>query len=107
MAKIIYVSLDIEGKPAVRVDPIILGKKIMKWRRESGSVGFKFNSISDLPADFEVKKVSNKKINVINKAGEGDFEYTISVKFNGVIHTTTVQPEVGPPGPGDKPVIRN
>lgn len=105
--KKVYVYLDTSENPRVQVDPKVLGRKNMKWRRENGSESFKFVSISFIPpGPFDIKTVTDVRINVKNDGTAGEYEYIITVEdSSGTQHTTTeLNP---PPNTGDKPVIRN
>ncbi len=105
-SKTLYVYVDMSLNPKVRVDPIVWGKALLKWRRDPDSpcdfdfVGIVFNT----PDPFSIEKLEDDKINVKNDLTPGNYEYTIVVKCGDeYVHTT----ELGPPAPGDKPVIRN
>ena len=106
--KTIYVYLDTSRNPPERVDPIVLGRSKMKWRKESDSPDFDFVGIEFIPKEpFEIKKDTASKINVDNDLTEGDYEYILTVRAEAdgqEYDTTEIDP---PPGPGDKPVIRN
>ena len=104
MSKTLRVTLVVGGDPAVQMDPIVLGKSKIKWRRDSDSTDFDFAGISGLPGSFTTKKSTRKKINVTDGMVPGDYPYTIAVTKDG--HTYTSNAAV-PPDTGGKPVIRN
>jgi len=105
--KKIDVYLDTTRNPQVQVDPIVLGRSKMEWRRESDSPDFDFVNIDFDPSGaFTLKDIKPQKIEVSNSLAVGDYEYTLTVRSaaNGDLYSTT---ESGPPAPGDRPVIRN
>jgi len=111
MAKTLYVTLDINSDPRVKVDRDVGGKPKMKWRKDDDSVDFDFVSITGLPSDvFEITEESKNKINVTN-LGTGDgkiYPYTLTIKHeqDGVWTNYTTN-QVTPIQTGGKPVIRN
>ena len=104
MSKTLYVRLNIAADPQVQIDPIVLGKPKLKWRREGGTAEFEFVGISGLPASFVTTKSGKKKINVADGMVPGDHEYTVAVTSGGHTYTSTAST---PPATGGRPVIRN
>jgi hypothetical protein len=105
-SKTLYVYLNTAANPPVQVDPVVLGRSKLKWRKEDEDQDFEFKSINFNPSGpFSDKEVEDDKINVKNDGTAGDYKYTLIVETSdGTQYSTT---EAGPPAPGDKPVIRN
>jgi len=105
--KTIHVYFDTTKNPPVQVDPIVLGRSKMKWRKEDSSQDFTFKNIDFDPSEpFSLTKVDDDKIDADNTLAPGDFKYTLTIEASdGTLYTTTEA--APPPGAGDKPVIRN
>lgn len=105
--KIILVHLDAAADPQVEVDRDVGGRSTMKWRKEDPTQDFVFKNIDFDPSlPFTLKQLKDHKIEVENSLAAGKYSYTLTVEdVAGNLYTTTEQG--GPPGPGDKPVLRN
>ncbi len=104
MSKTLRVNLNTSADPQVQIDPIVLGKPKLKWRKDKSSPDFEFVGISGFPESFTTTKNTKKKINVTNSMIKGDYEYTVAVEAGGVTYTSTASV---PPTTGGRPVIRN
>jgi len=104
--KTISVFLAIDEKPAVQVDSMVWGRPEMTFVKDAGSDDFDFVSFvpDDNGAPFSDIKKKKKSLSLINDGAEGEWVYTLTVRWNGVDYNS-VEPRK-PPG-GDRPVIRN
>jgi hypothetical protein len=104
MSKTLRVTLNPASDPPVLIDPIVLGKPKLKWRREPDTMEFEFVGISGFPDSFATTKATKKKINVTDGMVPGDHEYVVAVKVGEVTYTSTATVA---PTTGGRPVIRN
>lgn len=109
--KMIFVSLNKNGNPAVRVDSDIWAKPSMVWVPDPDSEAFKFvdpKFIKEPSPAFESVEVSPEEIvlecsEIVMQAPNRTWLYKITVQAGDEVFSTD---ETSSPD-GDRPVIRN
>ena len=105
-SKTLYVSLDKNKDPKVRVDPDVNGKAKMKWRKDDDSpddFDFKDIDFEHNPDHFSVTRQTDSKIDADFDLTPGPHPYTITVEDSAGTYDSDPNPRIV----GDKPVIRN